>query len=466
MKKIIVILSVVLSINAFSVNAFSATYEQAAKQLDTKNYNAAYASFDTLSKLGNKDAQFNIGVMYLKGEGREVSYPNAYAWFKLAASEGNEGYKKTLANITKKMTEEDKINAQEIYAELLGVYSDKAVALKTKSDLFLTNMKSDTFLPIKKLPAKYPKRALKDVKPGASRINYIVGKDGRTKYQHVVATTDTDFNKASLKASKSFVYKPTVIGENTAITQNVSNMFRFQINDVSYKKERIYEVLKKREEDAEKGSSHDRVNYAYLKDMYLQELPKAQRKEFSSAGNWFHKAAVDGNTAAQYTIGSYLFHSEQSVENKEKGIFWLEQAANGQNAKAQMLLGLEFIDGMRFEKNLAKGFEWLSVAAKTSTAAQIEHALHLATVKDPAFNNIALAQKILEGIDAKKVEDLVTYHETQAVIYHLAGDVKAYKKASKKLIKHAKKHKLPVNIMKENVLNLANGLPIKPLLTI
>jgi len=113
MKKVIAMLSFTLSANVFSV-----TYEQATKQLDKKNYATAYQNFKSLSQLGNKDAQFNLGVMHLKGEGREVSYPNAYAWFKLAASEEDKGYNTTFENITKKISKKDLKKGEAIFTDI------------------------------------------------------------------------------------------------------------------------------------------------------------------------------------------------------------------------------------------------------------------------------------------------------------------------------------------------------------
>lgn len=38
---------------------------------------------------GNADSMCDIGIMYTKGEGREVDYEEAYKWYKLAAEKGN-----------------------------------------------------------------------------------------------------------------------------------------------------------------------------------------------------------------------------------------------------------------------------------------------------------------------------------------------------------------------------------------
>ena len=51
-------------------------------------YQKAYQSFYQLAQLGNKDAIYNIAVMYLHGQGREQDYTQAYAWFRLAVEFG------------------------------------------------------------------------------------------------------------------------------------------------------------------------------------------------------------------------------------------------------------------------------------------------------------------------------------------------------------------------------------------
>ncbi len=52
----------------------------------------AYDKFRRAAKLGNKEAQKNIGLMYIQGLGVEKNWPMAYCWLKLASTSGDNKY--------------------------------------------------------------------------------------------------------------------------------------------------------------------------------------------------------------------------------------------------------------------------------------------------------------------------------------------------------------------------------------
>ncbi|GHT32760.1 hypothetical protein AGMMS49592_0010 [Endomicrobiia bacterium] len=48
---------------------------------------------------GFAEAQYNLGVMYYKGEGVKQDYKEAIKWFKKAAEQGHSGAKTALTKI-------------------------------------------------------------------------------------------------------------------------------------------------------------------------------------------------------------------------------------------------------------------------------------------------------------------------------------------------------------------------------
>jgi TPR repeat protein len=53
---------------------------------------------------GDADAQHNLGVMYAKGEGVPQDYVLAYMWFNLAAAQGEKDARDLRDSLAKKMT--------------------------------------------------------------------------------------------------------------------------------------------------------------------------------------------------------------------------------------------------------------------------------------------------------------------------------------------------------------------------
>lgn len=58
------------------------------------------------------DAQYNIGLMYLKGEGVPQNYVQAYKWISIARAKGDRDAINILPGIAGKMTKEQIAEAQ------------------------------------------------------------------------------------------------------------------------------------------------------------------------------------------------------------------------------------------------------------------------------------------------------------------------------------------------------------------
>ena len=69
---------------ALLTGAAQADFLDATEAYEKKQYDTAFKEFSELARLGNKRAQFNLGVMYLNGEGVEKDLSLAYAWGKLS----------------------------------------------------------------------------------------------------------------------------------------------------------------------------------------------------------------------------------------------------------------------------------------------------------------------------------------------------------------------------------------------
>ena len=52
------------------------------------DYAAAVARFRPLATQGDSNAQFNLGMMYRKGQGAEQNFAEAVKWYRLAAAQG------------------------------------------------------------------------------------------------------------------------------------------------------------------------------------------------------------------------------------------------------------------------------------------------------------------------------------------------------------------------------------------
>ena len=68
---------------------------------------------------GDAAAQFNLGFMYLKGQGVPESYVQTYAWLNISAANGNENGKELKAELAELMTKEQIAKAQDLSREMI-----------------------------------------------------------------------------------------------------------------------------------------------------------------------------------------------------------------------------------------------------------------------------------------------------------------------------------------------------------
>lgn len=66
--------------------ASDTSYDIAQRAYERSDFKEAESRFRTLANNGNPPAQYNLGVMYTRGEGVPQDLVQAYFWFSLAAS--------------------------------------------------------------------------------------------------------------------------------------------------------------------------------------------------------------------------------------------------------------------------------------------------------------------------------------------------------------------------------------------
>src|SRR5512135_1801276 len=68
--------------------AIAEPLEDATKAYEYGDYKTAYRLFGPLAEQGLPEAQYNLGVMYRKGQGVPEDYVAAAKWWKKAAEQG------------------------------------------------------------------------------------------------------------------------------------------------------------------------------------------------------------------------------------------------------------------------------------------------------------------------------------------------------------------------------------------
>jgi hypothetical protein len=94
-----------------------------------RDYRFAIDMYKASASWAYKPAQYNLAIIYLKGEGVPVDKPRAMAWAALAAERNDADYVEARELIYADLTKEEFAKANEIWRELKPTYAD-AVALE------------------------------------------------------------------------------------------------------------------------------------------------------------------------------------------------------------------------------------------------------------------------------------------------------------------------------------------------
>ena len=98
----------------------------------------------------------------------------------------------------------------------------------------------------------------------------------------------------------------------------------------------------------------------FLGDLYF----KGKKTNYVEAFDWYAKAAEQGNSNAQFSLGVMYENGRGVKENYTRAIEWYEKAAEQGNVKAQYTLGSIYLWGFKIEPDYEKAFKWLKKAAE------------------------------------------------------------------------------------------------------
>lgn len=181
-----------------------ADLSQTVKLYHEKNYSQARTEFETLTKLGNARAAFNLGVMALYGEGETKDPVRAYAYFSFAHQLGYTKAVEVLQQLSTTVTASQQQQAKQLSAQMLQnalpVYSANEPA-PAHQELFRTTLRRDH--------PKYPVDAARKGISGFALAQLVVDQQGAVVYAKTqYGLPDLVFAKATETALRRWKYNP------------------------------------------------------------------------------------------------------------------------------------------------------------------------------------------------------------------------------------------------------------------
>jgi TonB family protein len=419
-----------------------ADFELGMKYYNQSNFEKAHREFNQAAKFGDVSAQFNLGVMYFRGEFVAKDPIQAYAWLALAAQDPDYKEQGLHLQIYKTFSDEQKKIADLAYQEIFKQFNQAAIEESLKPTLVNASTLSRKVRVLKQTNPNYPQTMLRDEKSGYVDILLTIAKDGTTRDHVVYFSTNKAFTQPTLDAIRKWQYKPAIIDGKPVEVQGYKIRFSFMLGDMKYDDSKINMALDAFKEKALTGKASDQFLYGFFLDIlptYTEFKPKLDDGE--NANKWYLLAAQNGDIVSSYFLGQNILNGNMCMPDPNKGMAWLLKAASKNMVNAQYLLAAELLSGTRLLKNDDQGMYWLNKAANGNSISNYQAKLRLAWIlsthpsKDKRDGALALSH--LQTID-KNYQDKQTYYRTAAAVYAENGDFELAQQWQEKALSDAK----------------------------
>jgi uncharacterized protein len=405
----------------------------AAQAYDNKEFEKAFALYRELAELGQREAQENLAIMYVNGEGVPRDNIAGYAWAVIAIENGGgEAAKGIVQQLDPHMNEK----ARKRVTEITSQFDRAALEQKLMPKVFPgANFVDQT--PCKLLKAAalhYPTGAKHSGIQGQVYMEYTVMPDGRARNPRVVYAVPTEtFDAAARQVILRSEFTPaTQKGVPVPCTSSIMISYKMQGVTASDYSE-LQSFLKKKQKEAEAGDARAQMVYGLL----ISGLPQV-RKPRGDAMPYFVRAAQAGLPTAQFIVGYSSMIGWGCECSEPKGMIWLQKAASADQSDAQVMLASYILRGEPTKEDISKALTWLERAVKSGNRdGKFYLAGLLAAGVDPDYRNPQRAHEVLRDV-MRDVDDDPTAFEIRAAAHAMQGKFEDAQKDQRKALKMAK----------------------------
>jgi len=410
--------------------AAAADLMSAEKAYGARDYDAAFKAFHELAELGQPTAQFNLAVMYARGEGTRPSDIYAFAWASLAAKNGVEKAKAIMDDIRPKLAPGSEQVAMDIEAQYGNAVLDQHLFPKLASESTDLSERARCHAVSPYFPA-YPANAERKGVQGDVYLEFAVPPDGRPRNPHIIyAVPSGEFDGAARTGVLRSEFPTAPPGSKTV---ECTTFYRFIMRDfrpVTYPE--LDRLVQKTLEKAEAGDPSAQTLYGML----LVGLPQLNKPR-SQGLPWFLKAAQAGVPLAQFQVGFSLLKGWGCDCEENKGLDWLRRAAQAGQPDAEVTLAMYALHGTPDESGVKQARLWLEQAAASGNRdGKLYLAALLAAAPDSQARDpkraLALVEEVFRGVD-----DDPTAFEIRAAAEASSGQFKEAIKSETKAVSMA-----------------------------
>ncbi len=437
-----------LSVGVAFAAQVNASFKKAMSLYEAQEFQSAYEAFHAMAVIGNPSSQFNLGVMYYRGEHVKKDPAKAYAWiFAAAEGSGDAGYKETANKILKSLSTEEQTLAKKESEVILSEYGPEAL----NENLFPKPLsdeecEADPVAVIKKAP-KYPIRELERGRMGSTTLEYTISKEGYVRDLMLDYSSSKGFIETSVKAARAFRYEPYLRDGKPEPVYGMMNRFTYSIVDANLRSKELRIEIDELRKEAEGGDPISEYKYAKTISIFrsFKEQLKGIDFEHQKSNDWYLKSAKKGLPHAQFQLGRNMLAGRGCEVSLEGGMRWINTAAVGGYSPAQHYVAQSLIDEETVSNKSALAWLENSVLADYYPS-KLLFAWELSTSGDAALADGKAALELLMA-EPKNYYDEVRILETEAAALAANGQFKKAIKKQKEALKKAKKLDWEIPVM-------------------
>lgn len=399
------------------------------------DYARAFQDYSELAQLGQPTAQYDLAVMYARGEGTRQSDIHAYAWASLAGANGMEKGRELAEKLRPRLAP----GSEKIAADITADYSNAVLDARLNPKLVESEAAADREEKgrcriVKAAMPDYPVDARTRGIEGEIYVEFSLMPDGRSRIPRIIYAIPSGFFEGEVRRALLHTeFTPTPADQPP---RRCTLFYRFVLNGVSIGENPLLEAfVNKTKAKAQAGDPQAQMLYGML----LAGLPQLQKPR-SQALPWFLKAAQAGQPIAQFQVGYSMLKGWGCDCEVNKGLDWLRRAAQAGQPDAEVALATYALRGEPDEERSRQAKLWLEQAAASGSH---DGKLYLAALlaassgetRDPK-RALTLLGEVFRGVD-----DDPTAYEIRAAAQANGGQFHDAVKSEEKALAMARRLK-------------------------
>ena len=367
----------------------SSTWEEGQAAYDEGDLNKAFKIWHALAKQGDELSQFNLGVMYSRGEGGEKSASKAIEWYTRSAEQGyapaqfnlgaaylDDGStvvdKKKAATWWKMAAEQGFVQAQfnlaSLYCRGIGVSRDMEQCkfwyrrAASNGDMLARKMLDQIINSEKaKASAEDAKQAVESDDASLSATEKITGTDQNTEQplQTETASVETAAVPATALEKLSGEKKQNIKQELKPAARKINAQEHIMLRKAQSAFTRNHYM---KSHDIWLPLAESGIAEAQYSLGFLYQSGWGPERDLHKAVTWYTSAAEQNEARAQFNLGVLFLGGEDEIdEDTETAMLWLTRSAENDNARAKEFLIDVYSEGQYgIEKSNEKADYWRS----------------------------------------------------------------------------------------------------------